>query len=278
MDAALEALKRIGVIWTELRTIIVKGQRMSNTMYIGLNAKILLAISTPMVLQTDSYTSGEVELSANGTIAMGLQRDTNTEITRKITQKKRSRAAAGKSQFSAKQIKSQTVRDAISTLSPDLQQDACQIAHEEAKAGDEVIASNFQLMASRKDLTGGLLRSAVRNDYAAAQRKQMSDQEATRQKNLAKQEAIEHQRTVDEKEQAQAAREWCTSNEGKRFLQMFETLPEPMPSEADREPREGIQREKFNQQRQDLLNAGHQKSPHDFEDSSQMSTNVTCSQ
>jgi hypothetical protein len=277
VDAALEALKRIGVVWTELRTIVVKGQRMSNTMYIGLNTKILHEISTPMVLQTDSYTSGEIELSANSTIAMGLQRDTNTEITRKITQKSRSRAAGVKSRFSAKQIKSQAVREAIATLPPDLQRDACQIAHEEAEAGDEIIASNFLFMVTRKDLTGGLLRSAVRQDYAAVQRKQTSDQEAKRQKNLAEKEAIEHQRTVDEKEQAQAAREWCISDEGKRFLQMLETLPEPMPSEADRESREGLQRERLNQQRQELLNAGLLKSPHDFGECSQMSTNTTCS-
>ena len=164
VDAALEALKRIGVIWTELRTIVVKGQRMSNTMYIGLNTSILQDISTPMVLQTHSYTSAERELSDSNTIAMGLQRDTNTEITQKITQKCRSKAAAGKSRFSVKQIISQAVREAITALPTSLQRDACQIAHEEAEAGDEVIVSNFLLMASRKDLTGGLLRSAVRYD------------------------------------------------------------------------------------------------------------------
>jgi hypothetical protein len=277
VDAALEALKHIGVVWTELRTIVVKGQRMSNTMYIGLNTKILLEISTPMLLQTDSYTSGEVELSANSTIAIGLQMDTNTEITRKITQKSRSRSAAVKSQYSAKQIKSQTVREAIDTLPPGLQRDACQIAYEEAEAGDEVIASNFIYMVTRKDLTGGLLRSAVRQDYAAVQRKQAIDQEAKRQKNLAEKEVIEHQRTVKEEERAQAAQEWCASDKGKQFLHMFETLPEePMLSEADRESRERHQRDKLNQQRQELLNAGLLKSPHDFEDRSQMSTNVTC--
>jgi hypothetical protein len=150
VDAALEALKRIGVIWTELRTIVVKGQRMSNTMYIGLNTMILREISTPMVLQTHSYTSAQGELSDSSTIAMGLQRDTNTEITQKITQKNRSRAAAGKSRFSAKQIISQAIREAITALPPALQRDACQIAHEEAEAGDEVIVSNFQSQEARE--------------------------------------------------------------------------------------------------------------------------------
>ncbi|MFA7059925.1 MAG: hypothetical protein WC156_03815 [Pedobacter sp.] len=255
VDAALEALKRIGVIWTELRTIVIKGQRMSNTMYIGLNTSILQEISTPM----------------------GLQRDTNTEITQKIPQKSRSRAAARKSRFSAKQIISQAVREAIAALSPSLQLDACQIAHEEAEAGDEVIASNFLLMASRKDLTGGLLRSAVRKDYAADQRKQVMDQEAIQQKNLANKKADEHQRTVEEEEQSQAAREWCASEEGRQFLHLFEPLPEPMLSEEDQESRERVQRERLNLQRQELLNAGLLGSPHDLVLCSQMSTNAVSS-
>lgn len=277
VDAALEALKRIGVIWTELRTIIVKGQRMSNTMYIGLNAAILQEISTPMVLQTNSYTSVEGELSVSSTIAMGLQRDTNTEITQKTPQKSRSMAAAGKSRFSAKQINSESIREAIAALPPGLQRDACQIAHEESAAGDEVIASNFLLLASRKDLTGGLLRSAVRQDYAADQRKQVSDQEAIQQKYLAEKEASEHQRTVEEEEQSQAAREWCASYEGKQFLQMFESLPVSMQSEEDRESRERLQRDKLSQQRQDLINAGLLDSTHGLDMCPQMSTNAVSS-
>lgn len=278
VDAALETLKRLGVIWTELRTIIVKGQRMSNTMYIGLNTTILREISTPMVLQTHSYTSTEGELSVSSTIAMGLQRDTYTEITQKITQKSRSRAAAaGKSRFSAKQITSQAVQEAIAALPPVLQRDACQIAHEEAEAGDEVIASNFLLMTSRKDLTGGLLRSAVRQDYAADQRKQVMDQEATKQKNLADKEAIEHQRTIEEEEQSQAAREWCASEEGKQFLHLFEPIPVSMLSEEDRESRERLQRDKLSQQRQELINTGLLGSPHESDMCSQMSTNAVSS-
>ena len=277
VDAALEALKRIGVIWTELRTIVVKGQRMSNTMYIGLNTSILREISTPMVLQTHSYTSAEGELSDSSTIAMGLQKDTNTEITQKISQKSRSRAAAGKSRFSAKQIISQAVREAITAVPPALQRDACQIAHEEAEAGDEVIVSNFLLMASRKDLTGGLLRSAVRQDYAADQRKQVSDQDAIQQKNLANKKANEHQRTLEEEEQSQEAREWCASEEGRQFLHLIEPLPEPMLSEKDRESRERLQRERLNQQRQELLNAGLLDSPHDYNLCPQMSTNAVSS-
>ena len=237
VDAALEALKSIGVIWTELRTIVVKGQRMSNTMYIGLNTPILREISTPMVLQTHSYTSAEGELSDSSTIAMGLQRGTNTEMTQKmtqkITQKCRSMAATGKSQFSAKQIISQGVREAISALPPSLQRDASQIAYEEAEAGDEVIVSNFLLMASRKELTGGLLRSAVRQDYAADQRKQECDQDAIRQKNLANKKANEHKRILEEEEQSQEAREWCASEEGRQFLHLFEPLLEPMLLEED---------------------------------------------
>lgn len=277
VDAALEALKRIGVVWTELRTIVVKGQRMSNTMYIGLNAKILLEISTPMVLQTHSYNSVEGELSVSSTIAMGPQRDTNTEITRKIPQKSRSRAAAGKSRFSAKHITSQAVSEAIAALPPALQRDACQIAHEEAEVGDEVISSNFRLMASRKDLTGGLLRSAVRQDYAADQRKQVIDQEATKQKNLADKEAIDNQRTEEEEEHSQAAREWCASEEGKQFLHLFESLPVSMLSDEDRESRERLQRDKLNQQRQVLLNAGFLDSPHGLDMCSQMNTKAVSS-
>jgi hypothetical protein len=277
VDAALEALKRIGVIWTELRTIVVKGQRMSNTMYIGLNTSILREISTPMVLQNHSYTSAEGELSVSSTIAMGLQRDTNTEITQKITQKSRSRAAAGKSRFSAKQITSQAVQEAIAALPSVLQRDACQIAIEEAEAGDEVIVSNFLLMTSRKDLTGGLLRSAVRLDYAADHRKQVIDQEAIKQKNLANKKAIDHQRTVEEEEQSQAAREWCASEQGKQFLSLFEPLPEPMLSEEDRESRERLQRDILIQQRQVLLNDGLLDSPHGLDMCSQMSTNSASS-
>lgn len=277
VDAALEALKRIGVIWTELRTIIVKGQRMSNTMYIGLNTTMLQEISTPMVLQTHSYTSTEGELSVSSTIAMGLQRDTNTEITQKIPQKSRSRAAARKSRFSAKQITSQAVREAIAALPPALQRDACQIANEEAEAGDEVIASNFLLMASRKDLTGGLLRSAVRQDYAAEQRKHVSDQETIQRKNLAYKEVFDHQRTIDEEEQSQAAREWCASEEGKQFLHMFEPLPVSMLLEEDRESRERLQRDKLSQQRQELIDTGLLGSPHESDMCSQMSTNAVSS-
>jgi hypothetical protein len=264
VDAALEALKHIGVIWTELRTITVKGQRMSNTMYIGLNVLILQKISTPMVLQTHSYTSVEGELSVSSTIAMGLQGNTNTEITKKITQKSRSIAAVRKSGFSAKRTTSQAVREAIAALPPVLQRDAFQIAQEEAKAGDEVIASNFLLIASRKGLTGGLLRSAVRQDYAASQRKQVSDQEVIKHKILANKEAIEHQRTVEEGEYSKAALEWCASDEGKQYQHMFELLPVPILSEADRESRERLQRDKLNRQRQELLNAGLLGNPHDL--------------
>ena len=273
VDAALDALKRIGVIWTELRTIVVKGQRMSNTMYIGLNTLILRQISTPIVLQTHSYTSAEGELSVSNTIAMGLQRETNTEITQKITQKSRSRAAAVKSRFSAKQITSKAVQEAIAALPPVLQRDACQIAHEEAEAGVEVIASNFLLMASRKDLSGGLLRSAVRQDYAADQREQLKKLEAIQQKKLAAKEAIKHQHTVKEAELSQAARDWCASDEGRQFLHLFEPLPELMLSEIDRESRERLQRDLLNQQRQELLNASLLDNLNEFSVCSQMNTN-----
>jgi len=128
-------------------------------------------------------------------------------------------------------------------------------------------------MVSRKDLTGGLLRSAVRQDYAEGQRKRMNDQEAIKQKNLTNKEATEHQRTVEEEERAQAAREWCASEEGKQFLHMFVPLPKPMLSEADRESRERLQRDRLNQQRQELLNAGLMSSQHDYDLCPQMSTN-----
>jgi hypothetical protein len=278
VDAALEALKRIGVIWTELRTIVVKGQRMSNTLYIGLNISKLMEISTPMVLQTDSYPAGEGELSVTSSRAMVLQQETDTEITRKKPQKSRSRApAAASSSQSAEKIDSRAIQEAIIALPPVLQRDAFQIAHQESWAGEEVIISNFLLLTSRKDLTGGLLRSAVRNDYAKPVREKLREQEAARKKKQADKEAAENSRKANDEALSQDAQEWCASEEGKKFLRLIEDHPKQMLSEADRELRERIQRDRLNQQRQELLNAGFMGDANEFGTCSQMGTNLCSS-
>ncbi|MGD9687977.1 MAG: hypothetical protein AB7U43_13500 [Desulfobacter sp.] len=280
VDAALEALKRIGVIWTELRTIVVKGQRMSNTLYIGLNTSKLMEISTPMVLQTDSYPSGEGELSVASTKAMALQQETNTEITRKKTRKSRSTTpAAASTSNSAEKIESQAIQKAIIALPPVLQRDASQIALEEAWAGEEVIVSNFLLLTARKDLTGGLLRSAVRNDYAASHREKLREQEAARKKKMDEREALENRRQANDEALSQGAQEWCASEEGKQFWRLIEQPPKQMLSEGDRELRERIQRDRLNQQRQELLNAGLMDATGKYSMCSQMDTNtITSSQ
>lgn len=251
VDDALAALKEIGVVKTELRTITVKGQRISNVLYIGLNPKILWEISTPMVPQTDSYLPGAGDLPTSRTAAMALQGKTNTEITRKITRKNRSKAAVVKIPRSEKNIKSQAILDAIASLPCELQRDACQIAQEEADSGEEIISSNFRLMGLRNDLSGGLLRSAVRNDYAAPHREKMLTQESVREKNRAEKEAFE--KSAQEKDEAldREALDWCSSEEGKKFQQLFIKAPQTY-SENDREQRERVQRDKLNQQRQEL--------------------------
>jgi hypothetical protein len=252
VDAALDALKRLGVIWTELRTIFVKGQRMSNTMYIGLNTQKLLEISTPMVLQTDSYTSGEGELSEPSATAMDLQKETYTEITQKI-KKSRSRAATGNARSSPTQVNSKAINEAIASLPLALQRDACQIAHEEAEAGDEVIASNYKYLASRQNLSGGLLRIAVRHDYAAPYRDKMRDLESHRQKSAVEKTALENKRTAEDEDLSRTALEWCDSAEGQKFLRTFGFSFPNVTSEKDREQRERAQRNTLHRQRQELV-------------------------
>ena len=274
VDSALEALKRIGIIWTELRTIVVKGQRMSNTLYIGLNASKLLEISTPMVLQTDSYPSGKVELSVARTKAMVLQQETNTEITRKNTQKNRSKApAASSTRHSVKNIESQAILEAIAALPLELQRDASQIAIEEAQSGEEVIVSNFLLLTSRNDLSGGLLRSAVRNDYAAPQREKLRNWEEARKKNQTDIEAFENRNQANQEALSQLALEWNSCEENKKFLRLLDQAPEHALQDADRELRERIQRDRLNQQRQELIHAGLMDVTRGFYMCSKMSTN-----
>lgn len=273
VDAALETLKRIGVIWTELRTIVVKGQRMSNALYIGLNTVKLMKISTPMVLQTDSSPSPEGELSVASNKAMALQQERNTEITRKKPQKSRRRAPAASSSQSAEKSNSKAIQEAIRGLPAVLQRDASQIAQEEAWAGEEVIVSNFLLLTSRKDLNGGLLRSAVRNDYASSYRERLREREAVRKKTEADREAFVNSRQANDEALSQEAREWCASEEGKQFCRLIEQPPK----QIDREMRERIQRDRLNQQRQELLNAGFMGDANEFGTCSQMGTNLCSS-
>lgn len=257
VDDALAALKAIGVIKTELRTITVKGQRISNMLYIGLNVSILRKISTPMAPQTDSYLLGAGDLPTSITAAVVLQGKTNTEITRKTTHKNRSKTAVVKTPHSVKNIESLAIFDAIACLPLELQRDACQIAQEEAESGEEIIASNFRLMTLRNNLTGGLLRSAVRNDYAAPEREKLLTKESVREMNQADKEAFE--KCAQEKDEAldREALDWCSSEEGKKFLQLFEKTPIAL-SEKDRVELERIQRDKLNQQRLDLLTLNSQ--------------------
>lgn len=58
------------------------------------------------------------------------------------------------------------IESAIQSLPPHLHRDARQIARDEDQPPD-VIATNIQLIASKKDPTGALLRAAIRDDYAA---------------------------------------------------------------------------------------------------------------
>lgn len=257
VDDALAALKEIGVVKTELRTITVKGQRISNMLYIGLNVTILRKISTPMAPQTDSYLLGAGDLPTSRTEAVVLPGKTNTEITRKTTHKNRSKTAVVKTPHSVKNIESQAILESIACLPLELQRDACQIAQEEAESGEEIISSNFRLMALRNDLTGGLLRSAVRNDYAAPQREKLFSHESARIKNQADNVAFEKCSKEKDEELDREALAWCSSEEGKKFLQLFETVPKSL-SEKDREELESIQRDKLNLQRQELLTLNSQ--------------------
>lgn len=63
VDAGLDTLIHLGLICTELRTMTISGQRVSNLMYIGLNALKVKEFSTPISPRGDSCTPGVVKVS-----------------------------------------------------------------------------------------------------------------------------------------------------------------------------------------------------------------------
>ena len=161
VDDALAELKCLGIIYTELRTINVKGHRLSNVMYIGLNTLILKAISTPIVLQTDSYLALDKELSSSRQTAVHLKAYTNTKTSRKIKRKSSSKekdAATISPSASETKTLSIKIEEAIALLPIEIRRDARLICQEDSGTGEEIIESNLRYMADRINLTGGLLR------------------------------------------------------------------------------------------------------------------------
>lgn len=78
--AAVKHLEKSGLITTEFRTLVVRGVKLSNVLYIEPVPTAIARINTPISLQTDTPRSTEAHPPC-------LQTDTNTETSQEITQK-----------------------------------------------------------------------------------------------------------------------------------------------------------------------------------------------
>jgi hypothetical protein len=87
IDSSLDTLKRHDLIWTELRTLMINGNRVSNVMYIGLNLLKLKEISTPITFERNSYSNEKDNLSHPDVRPRAVKCKTNTKTSRKTSQK-----------------------------------------------------------------------------------------------------------------------------------------------------------------------------------------------
>lgn len=87
VDSALITLKQLGLVTTELRTIVVNGQRLSNVLYVGINARKIKEISTPMLPRVYSSVSSRQKVSQHEDRALLPGSNTNTKTTLQITHK-----------------------------------------------------------------------------------------------------------------------------------------------------------------------------------------------
>lgn len=102
------------------------------------------------------------------------------------------------------------VEAAIRELPAHLWRDAEQIVRDEARS-PEITASNILLLGRRKNLTGALLRAAIRNDYAATGRERAAA-EAKRQT------ASEQKRQHETRHALQKSQQLTAKNEKRRAM------------------------------------------------------------
>lgn len=86
IDSALHTLKQLGLVSTELRTLIVSGQRLSNVLHIGINAQRIKEISTPISRTGDSSTPSQPKGFPGRDKPVPQQGKTNTKIPQKTAQ------------------------------------------------------------------------------------------------------------------------------------------------------------------------------------------------
>lgn len=85
VDSALETLRRLGIIKTELRSLKVNGVRLSNVLYIDLNLPKLKEISTPITFERNTSGISKSEVIPPNEKAVLSKRSTYTKTSHKIS-------------------------------------------------------------------------------------------------------------------------------------------------------------------------------------------------
>jgi hypothetical protein len=218
VDSALITLRKLEVIFTELRSQVVNGVKHSNILYIGLNLPKLKEISTPVTFERNTSNIESIEVIQQKVKPISAKSKTNTKTTRKTPLKTTTKASKYNSSSSSVSPSASKIKinipESILSMVPENKREDKELSKVSAAlsvAGEDIVAFNIARALSKaknKDPWGMvasmLTDLAKNNDWYAVDRERIAEKEekyaASRRKGAKAQEAIKNMEEREAKE------------------------------------------------------------------------------
>lgn len=245
VDSALNTLREIGVIFTELRSMIFSGVKLYNALYIGLNLPRLKEISTPVTNERNTSNFGSIEVLQQNALPQSAKSKTNTKTSLKTSLKTTTKVSKIEKSSSPSVLPSASkstinIPESILSLIPENKRNEKELSKVSAAlsvASEEIVEFNIvrALAKAQKKDPWGMVASMLtdlafnNNDWYAIDRERIAEKEekhaASRRQGARAQEA---KKNIEERE----AREMRDLQ--KLFLQMPIEVQQMVEDEARR--------------------------------------------
>ncbi len=191
VDSALNTLRESKIIYTELRSLIVHGVRLSNVLYVGLNLPKLKEISTPMTFERNTSCFESTEVLRQKALPISIDCKTDTKTFRKTSLNTSTKVSKNeKSSPSAVPSTSKTkinIPESILSLVPENKRNDNELAKVSAAlsvVSEEIVRFNIAraLSKAKEDDPWGMVVSMLtalvkNNDWYAADRQRIAEKE-----------------------------------------------------------------------------------------------------